>query len=274
MNKIIEKELLNNNVVKLVIEAPRIAIKRKAGHFVIVKINEKGERIPLTIADADAEKGTITLIIQKVGVTSHKLMSMEAGDTIMDVVGPLGHATEIENKGTILCAGGGVGIAPLLPIARAFKEAGNKVVSVIAARSKDLLILEDEMKACSDELIIMTDDGSYGKQGLITHGMEEFLSGEKVNLAVAIGPAIMMKFAALTTKKYNVETIASLNTIMVDGTGMCGACRVTVNGKTKFVCVDGPEFDAHEIDYEEMLMRLGGYEAEERIAYEKFSAEN
>ena len=273
MNKIIEKELLNNNVVKLVIEAPRIAIKRKAGHFVIVKINEKGERIPLTIADADAEKGTITLIIQKVGVTSHKLMSMEAGDTIMDVVGPLGHATEIENKGTILCAGGGVGIAPLLPIARAFKEAGNKVVSVIAARSKDLLILEEEMKACSDELIIMTDDGSYGKQGLITHGMEEFLSGEKVNLAVAIGPAIMMKFAALTTKKYNVETIASLNTIMVDGTGMCGACRVTVNGKTKFVCVDGPEFDAHEIDYEEMLMRLGGYEAEERIAYEKFSAE-
>ena len=274
MNKIIEKELLSNNVVKLVIEAPRIADKRKAGHFVIVKIDEKGERIPLTIADADRGKGTITLIIQKVGVTSHKLLKMEAGDTIMDVVGPLGHATEITNLGTVLCAGGGVGIAPLLPIARAFKEAGNRVVTVLAARNKDLLILEEEMRACSDEVIIMTDDGSYGKQGLVTHGMEEVLDREKVNLAVTIGPAIMMKYAALTTKKYNVETIASLNTIMVDGTGMCGACRVSVNGKTKFVCVDGPEFDAHEIDYEEMLMRLGGYEAEERLAYEKFMAAN
>ncbi len=274
MNKIIEKELLNKNVVKLLIEAPRIAAKRKAGHFVIVKIDEKGERIPLTIADADIRKGTITLIIQRVGVTSHKLMNMEAGDTIMDVVGPLGHATEIDNRGTILCAGGGVGIAPLLPIARAFKEAGNRVVTVLAARNKELLILEDEIRACSDEVIIMTDDGSHGKQGLVTHGMEEVLEREKVNLAVTIGPAIMMKFAALSTKKYNVETIASLNTIMVDGTGMCGACRVTVNGKTKFVCVDGPEFDAHEIDYEEMLMRLGGYEAEERVAYEEFMKEN
>jgi NAD(P)H-flavin reductase len=274
MNKIIEKELLSNNVVKLVIEAPRIATKRKAGHFVIVKIDEKGERIPLTIADADSQKGTITLIIQKVGVTSHKLLKMEAGDTLMDVVGPLGHATEIENRGTVLCAGGGVGIAPLMPIARAFKEAGNRVLTVLAARNRELLILEDEMRACSDEVIIMTDDGSYGKQGLVTHGMEEILDREKVNLAVTIGPAIMMKYAALTTKKYNVETIASLNTIMVDGTGMCGACRVSVNGKTKFVCVDGPEFDAHEIDYEEMLMRLGGYEAEERIAYEKFMESN
>ena len=274
MNKIIEKELLNNNVVKLVIEAPRIAVKRKAGHFVIVKINEKGERIPLTIADADIDKGTITLIIQRVGVTSHKLLNMEAGDTIMDVVGPLGHATETKNLGTILCAGGGVGIAPLLPIARAFKEAGNKVITVLAARNKELLILEDEIRACSDEVIVMTDDGSYGKQGLVTHGMEEVLDREKVNLAVTIGPAIMMKYAALTTKKYNVETIASLNTIMVDGTGMCGACRVSVNGKTKFVCVDGPEFDAHEIDYEEMLMRLGGYEAEERVAYESFMAKS
>lgn len=274
MNKIIEKELLSNNVVKLVIEAPRIATKRKAGHFVIVKIDEKGERIPLTIADADSQKGTITLIIQKVGVTSHKLLKMEAGDTLMDVVGPLGHATEIENRGTVLCAGGGVGIAPLMPIARAFKEAGNRVLTVLAARNKELLILEDEMRACSDEVIVMTDDGSYGKQGLVTHGMEEILDREKVNLAVTIGPAIMMKYAALTTKKYNVETIASLNTIMVDGTGMCGACRVSVNGKTKFVCVDGPEFDAHEIDYEEMLMRLGGYEAEERIAYEKFMESN
>jgi len=270
MNKIVEKEHLNNNVVKLVIDAPRIAQKRKAGHFVIVKINEKGERIPLTIADADPDKGTITLVIQKVGVTSHKLSLMNEGETIADVVGPLGHATEIDQVGTVLCAGGGVGIAPLLPIARAFKEAGNRVLSVLAARNRDLIILEDEMKECSDEIIIMTDDGSYGKQGLVTHGMEEFLEREKINLAVAIGPAIMMKFAALTTKKYNIPTIASLNTIMVDGTGMCGACRVTVDGKTRFVCVDGPEFDAHKIDYDEMIMRLGAYEDQERDDYEKY----
>jgi ferredoxin--NADP+ reductase len=270
MNKIVAKEQLNNLVVKLIIDAPRIAQKRKAGHFVIVKINEKGERIPLTIADADPKQGTITLVVQKVGVTSHKLFLMEKGDSLADVVGPLGHATEISNVGTVLCAGGGVGIAPLLPIARAFKEAGNSVVSVLAARNKDLIILEDEMRACSDEIIIMTDDGSYGKQGLVTHGMEEVLQREKINLAVTIGPAIMMKFASLTTKKYNVPTIASLNTIMVDGTGMCGACRVTVDGKTKFVCVNGPEFDAHKIDYDEMIMRLGAYQEQEREDYEKF----
>lgn len=270
MNKIVEKELLNDIVVKLVIDAPRIAKKRKAGHFVILKINEKGERIPLTIADSDPEKGTITLVIQKVGVTSHKLFLMDKGDHIADVVGPLGHATEIGKVGTVLCAGGGVGIAPLLPIARAFKEAGNRVVTVLAARNKELIILEDEMKTCSDEIIIMTDDGSYGKQGLVTHGMEEILQREKINLAVTIGPAIMMKFASLTTKKYNVPTIASLNTIMVDGTGMCGACRVTVDGKTQFVCVNGPEFDAHKIDYDEMIMRLGAYQEQERKDYEEF----
>lgn len=270
MNKIVEKEQLNNNVVRLVIEAPRIARKRKAGHFVIVKINKKGERIPLTIADADPSKGTITLVIQKVGVTSHKLCLMEAGDVIADVVGPLGHATETEKVGTVLCAGGGVGIAPLLPIARAFKNEGNRVLSVLAARSSDLIILEDEMRECSDEVIIMTDDGSYGKQGLVTHGMEEILEREKVNLAVTIGPAIMMKFASLTTLKYNIPTIASLNTIMVDGTGMCGACRVTVDGKTKFVCVDGPEFDAHKIDFDEMIMRLGAYEDQERDDYKEY----
>lgn len=270
MNKIVEKEQLNNNVVKLVIDAPRIAHKRKAGHFVIVKIDKKGERIPLTIADADTEKGTITLVIQRVGVTSHKLCLMNEGDTLTDVVGPLGHATETDNVGTVLCAGGGVGIAPLLPIARAFKKAGNRVVSVLAARNKELLILEDEMKECSDQLVIMTDDGSYGRQGLVTHGMEEILEAEKVNLAVTIGPAIMMKFASLTTKKYNVPTIASLNTIMVDGTGMCGACRVSVDGETKFVCVDGPEFDADKIDFDEMIMRLGAYEDQEREDYKEF----
>ena len=270
MNKIIEKKQLNNNVVKLVIDAPRIAQKRKAGHFVIVKIDKKGERIPLTIADADPDRGTITLVIQNVGLTSHKLSLMNEGDTLSDVVGPLGHATEIEKLGTVLCAGGGVGIAPLLPIARAFKEAGNRVVSVLAARNKDLLILQEEMNECSDKMIIMTDDGSLGKQGLVTHGMEEVLENEKVQLAVTIGPAIMMKFASLTSKKYNVPTIASLNTIMVDGTGMCGACRVTVDGKTKFVCVDGPEFDAHKIDYDEMIMRLGAYEDQERQDYQKY----
>ena len=272
MNKIVEKELLNNNVVKLVISAPRIAQKRKAGHFVIVKINKHGERIPLTIADADPSAGTITLVIQKVGVSSHKLFLMKEGDTIADVVGPLGHATEVSKVGTVLCAGGGVGIAPLLPIARAFKEAGNRVVSVLAARSRELIILEQEMKGCSDELIIMTDDGSYGKQGLVTHGMEEFLEREKINLAVAIGPAIMMKFASLTTKKYNIPTIASLNTIMMDGTGMCGACRVTVGGETKFACMDGPEFDGHLVDFEELIKRQRIYLPEERMAsmiYEK-----
>ncbi|MCA1756957.1 MAG: sulfide/dihydroorotate dehydrogenase-like FAD/NAD-binding protein [Bacteroidales bacterium] len=272
MNRIVEKEMLNKNVVKLVIEAPRIASKRMAGHFVIIKIDEKGERIPLTIADADPETGTITLIIQRVGVTSHKLSLMEAGDMLEDVVGPLGHATEVEKLGTVLCAGGGVGIAPLLPIARSFKEAGNRVITVLAARNRELLILEEEIRACSDEVIIMTDDGSYGRQGLVTHGMEEILEREKVHLAVAIGPAIMMKFAALTTAKYNVKTIASLNTIMVDGTGMCGACRVSVGGKTKFVCVDGPEFDAHLVDYDEMIMRLGGYDKQEREAYDRYVA--
>jgi len=274
MNRIVEKEMLNNNVVRLVIEAPRIAVKRQAGHFVIVKIDDKGERIPLTIADADPENGTITLIVQRVGVTSHKLTEMSAGDKLQDVVGPLGHATEVEKIGTILCAGGGVGIAPLLPIARAFKEAGNRVVTVLAARTKDLLILEDQIRSCSDETIIMTDDGSYGKQGLVTHGMEEVLEREKVNLSVTIGPAIMMKYASMTTKKYNVHTIASLNTIMVDGTGMCGACRVSVDGKTKFVCVDGPEFDAHLIDFDEMIMRLGAYDRQERDAYERFLKPN
>jgi NAD(P)H-flavin reductase len=270
MNRIVEKEMLNKNVVRLVIEAPRIASKRMAGHFVIIRIGDKGERIPLTIADADPAAGTITLIIQRVGVTSHKLSLMEAGDMLEDVVGPLGHATEVEKLGTVLCAGGGVGIAPLLPIARSFKEAGNRVITVLAARNRELLILEDEIRACSDEVIIMTDDGSYGRQGLVTHGMEEVLLREKVHLAVAIGPAIMMKFASLTTAKYNVKTIASLNTIMVDGTGMCGACRVSVGGKTKFVCVDGPEFDAHLVDYDEMIMRLGGYDKQEREAYDRY----
>ncbi len=269
MNKIIEKIQFSENVVKLMIEAPYIAKSRKAGHFVIVRVDEKGERIPLTIAGADTEKGTIMLVIQRVGVTSCKLCDMNIGDEVLDVVGPLGEATHIEKVGTILAAGGGVGVAPMLPIIEALKKAGNRILTVIAAREKDLIILENEVRENSDEVIVMTDDGSYGTKGLVTHGMEEFINKEKINEAVVIGPAIMMKFAALTTKKYNIPTIASLNTIMVDGTGMCGACRVTVGGKTKFVCVDGPEFDAHEVDFDEMIQRLGAYKEMEIAAYEK-----
>lgn len=269
MNEIVAKEFLSENVVKLVINNPLIAKKRKAGHFVIIKIGKEGERIPLTISQADPAKGTITLIIQRVGLTSYKLTSLNVGDVVTDVVGPLGHATHIEKKGTILCAGGGVGIAPLLPIVEAMHEAGNRVITILAARSKDLIILEKEMKACSDEVIITTDDGSYGQKGLVTERIEEIIKREKVDFAIAIGPAIMMKFSSMVTKKYNVPTVASLNTIMVDGTGMCGACRVNVGGKTKFVCVDGPEFDAHEVDFDEMLTRLGAYKTEEAIAYKE-----
>ncbi len=270
MNKIVEKELFSENVCKFVVEAPDIAIARKPGNFVIIRLDEKGERIPLTIASSDTEKGTITLIVQRVGVTTAKMLKMEEGDVILDIAGPLGKPTHIEKVGTVLCAGGGVGVAPLLPIVEGFKKAGNRVITVLAARSKDLIILEKEMKEFSDELIIMTDDGSYGKKGLVTLGMEEVIQREKVNISVVIGPAIMMKFAALTTKKYNIKTYASLNTIMVDGTGMCGACRVTVGGKTRFVCIDGPEFDAHEVDFDEMLQRLGAFKEQETEAYERY----
>jgi ferredoxin--NADP+ reductase len=270
MYKILEKEILSENVVKLVLEGKVIAANRKAGQFVIVKLGETGERIPLTIADSDAEKGTITLVIQKVGVTSHRLSLLEVGDTVSDLVGPLGRATEIEKVGTVVAAGGGVGIAPLYPIAKALKEAGNKLIVVLAARSKDLIILEKEMSTFADEVIIMTDDGSYGKKGLVTEGIEEVIKTDKANLCVAIGPAVMMKFVALLTKKYDLPTVASLNTIMVDGTGMCGACRVSVGGKTKFVCVDGPEFDAHQVDFDEMLKRLNAYTTDEKLAYDNF----
>jgi ferredoxin--NADP+ reductase len=274
MNRIVARENLSENVVKLEIESPLISRKRKAGHFVIIKIGEKGERIPLTISSSNAEKGTITLIIQKVGTTSHKVAALNEGDEITDIVGPLGHATKIENLGTILCAGGGVGIAPLLPIVEEMHKAGNRIISVLGARSKDLIILEKEIRAVSDEVIIMTDDGSHGNKGLITQGMEEVIRKEKIDMAVTIGPAIMMKFCSKLTLKYNIPTIASLNTIMVDGTGMCGACRVTVGGKTKFVCVDGPEFNAHDVDFDELLMRLDGYKAEEFENFIRYQEEN
>lgn len=259
MNKIVEKEHFSEHVVKLVMEAPLIARSRRAGHFVIVRADEGGERIPLTIADADTEKGTITLIIQEIGVSTKKICALEVGDSLADVVGPLGQATHIEKFGTLVCCGGGVGVAPLLPIIKAMKQAGNRVISILAARTADLIILEDQVKEYSDEVIIMTDDGSAGKKGLVTAGVEEVINREKVDMVVTIGPAIMMKFVALTTKKYDVPTMCSLNTIMVDGTGMCGACRVTVDGKTKFVCIDGPEFDAHKVNFDEMLMRLKSY---------------
>lgn len=259
MNKIISKEHFSEKVFRLVIEAPLIAKTRKAGHFVIVRVGEKGERMPLTIAGADPAKGTITLVVQKVGLSSTRLCDLNEGDYITDVVGPLGKATHIENFGTVVCAGGGVGVAPMLPIVQALKAVGNKVITVIAGRSKELIILEKEMRESSDEVIIMTDDGSYGKKGLVTEGVEEVIRREKVDKCFAIGPAVMMKFVCLLTKKYGIPTDVSLNTIMVDGTGMCGACRITVGGKTKFVCVDGPEFDGHQVDFDEMLKRMGAF---------------
>ena len=264
MNKIISKEHFSEKVFKLVIEAPLIAKSRKAGHFVIVRVGEKGERMPLTIAAADPVKGTITLVVQEVGLSSTRLCELNEGDYITDVVGPLGKATHIENFGTVVCAGGGVGVAPMLPIVQALKAAGNRVITVLAGRTKDLIILEKEMRESSDEVIIMTDDGSYGKKGLVTEGVEEVIKREKVDKCFAIGPAIMMKFVCLLTQKYQIPTDVSLNTIMVDGTGMCGACRITVGGKTKFVCVDGPEFDGHQVDFDEMLKRMGAFKDIER----------
>ena len=264
MNRIIAKERFSEKVFKLVVEAPLIAKARRAGHFVIVRVGEHGERIPLTIAEADPERGTITLVVQEVGLSSTRLCEMNVGDELADVVGPLGKATHIENFGTVVCAGGGVGIAPMLPIVQALKAAGNRVISVLAGRTKELVILEDEMRRSSDEVIVMTDDGSYGRKGLVTEGVESVIVREHVDKCFAIGPAIMMKFVCLLTKKYEIPTDVSLNTIMVDGTGMCGACRITVGGQTKFVCVDGPEFDGHQVDFDEMLKRMGAFKGEER----------
>ena len=274
MNRILSKRFFSDNVAELVVEAPLIARSRRAGHFVIIRVDALSERVPLTIAGADVEKGTITLVVQRIGVSTHKLLAMEPGECLHDIVGPLGRATRIEKYGTVVCACGGVGAAPMLPIAQALKKAGNKVITVLAARNKDLIILKEELAQWSDELIIMTDDGSMGKQGVVTVGVEEVINRETVNKCITIGPAIMMKFVALTTAKYNIPTEASLNTIMVDGTGMCGACRVTVGGKTKFVCVDGPEFDAHAVNWDEMLSRMKSYKAEETEALAAYQAGN
>mgnify|MGYP000484326721 CR=1 FL=1 len=273
MNKIISKERFSEKVFKFEIEAPLIAKSRKAGHFVIVRVGEKGERMPLTIAGSDVKKGTITLVVQEVGLSSTRLCELNEGDYITDVVGPLGQATHIEKFGTVVCAGGGVGVAPMLPIVQALKAAGNRVITVLAGRNKDLIILEKEMRESSDEVIIMTDDGSYGRKGLVTEGVEEVIKREKVDKCFAIGPAIMMKFVCLLTKKYEIPTDVSLNTIMVDGTGMCGACRITVGGKTKFVCVDGPEFDGHQVNFDEMLKRMGAFKNIEREEMHKLESE-
>ncbi len=270
MYTVIGKQLIGKATYQLDIKAPQIAKKHEPGHFVIVRVDEQGERIPLTITKSDLQIGTISLVFQIVGVTTDKLAHIPIGEDILDVLGPLGKPTDITGDGTILCAGGGVGIAPLFPIVKAFHERGNRIISVIAARSKDLLILEDEIASFSDKMVIMTDDGSYGKQGVITYGMEEVIQQEPITKSVVIGPAIMMKYASLLTKKYNIPTIASLNTIMVDGTGMCGSCRVSINGKTKFVCADGPEFDAHAVDFDEMITRLGSYKDLEANAYQKY----
>ncbi|MDR0939807.1 MAG: bifunctional dihydroorotate dehydrogenase B NAD binding subunit/NADPH-dependent glutamate synthase [Mediterranea sp.] len=270
MNKIIRKERLSEKVFKFEIEAPLIAKSRKAGHFVIVRVGEKGERMPLTIADADVGRGTITLVVQEVGLSSARLCELNEGEEITDVVGPLGQATRIERFGTVVCAGGGVGIAPMYPIVQALKAAGNRVVAVLAGRTKELIILEEETRACADEVIVMTDDGSYGRKGLVTAGVEEVIRRETVDKCFAIGPPVMMKFVCLLTKKYDIPTDVSLNTIMVDGTGMCGACRVTVGGKTRFVCVDGPEFDGHQVDFDEMLKRMGAFKSAEQNEMRRF----
>ena len=272
MNKIVRKEQLSEKVFLLEVEAPLIAKSRKAGNFVIVRVDKLGERMPLTIAEADIDRGTITLVVQTVGLSSTKLCRLNEGDLIADVVGPLGNPTHIENFGTVICAGGGVGVAPMLPIIQALKAAGNRVLSVLAGRSKDLIIMEDKVRESSDEVIIMTDDGSYGEKGVVTVGIEKFIQQEPhVDRVFAIGPPIMMKFSCLLTQKYNIPTDVSLNTIMVDGTGMCGACRLTIGGKTKFVCIDGPEFDGHQVDWDEMFKRMGTFkraEVEEMEHYE------
>ena len=263
MNKIISKKQFSERVFCFDIEAPLIAQSRKAGNFVIVRVDKNGERMPLTIADADIEKGTIKLVVQQVGLSSTKLCNLNEGDEVADIVGPLGNPTHIENYGTVICAGGGVGVAPMLPIIRALKRAGNRVLSVLAGRNKDLIIMEDEVRASSDETVIMTDDGSYGEKGVVTVGIEKFIRQEHIDKAFAIGPPIMMKFCCLLTQQYGIPTDVSLNTIMVDGTGMCGACRLTIGGKTKFVCIDGPEFDGSLVDWDEMFKRMRTFKAVE-----------
>lgn len=272
--RILKKEVLSDVTKLMVIEAPHVAKKAQAGQFIIIKIDQKGERIPLTIADYDRDAGTVTIIFQEVGKSTMHLGTLKEGDTVDTFVGPLGHPTEIRSYGTVICVGGGVGIAPIFPIARSLKEAGNQVISIIGARNKDLLFWEDRMSAVSSELVVCTDDGSKGRKCLVTEPLKEILSsGREIARVWAIGPAIMMKFVSLTTEPFKVPTIVSLNTIMIDGTGMCGGCRVPLKEGAQFVCVDGPEFDGHLVDWDGMLGRLQFYRDEERIALERFKHE-
>ena len=271
MYPILQKQILSPTVKLVIVKAPLAAGRAKAGQFVIVRMDERGERIPLTIADFDSTAGTITLIFQEVGKSTMQMGTLEVGDGFLNVVGPLGHPTEMENYGTVVGVGGGVGVAPLFPIARALKQAGNKVISIIGARNQSLLFWEERMRAVSDELIVCTDDGSYGRKALITEPLQEILAERKIDRVWAIGPAVMMKFAATTTRPFNVPTIVSLNTIMIDGTGMCGGCRVVLdNGGAQFVCVDGPEFDAHRVDWDSLLARLSFYREEELLAVKRY----
>ncbi len=264
MNKVLYKERLSDEVFRMRIEAPLIAKERRPGQFIIVQIDtEYGERIPLTIADADLQEGSITIVFQTVGATTHRLALIDEGEYIKNILGPLGHPTKIEKYGKVLCVGGGIGVAPMYPIAQGMKHVGNEVKIIMGARNKELLIMEDEMMKIADELIICTDDGSYGRKDLVTKPLKELSESWKPDLVVVIGPPIMMKFCAETTRPYGIHTIVSLNTIMVDGTGMCGGCRVSVGGETKFVCVDGPEFDGHLVDFDNMMLRLGTYKERE-----------
>ena len=272
MNKILEKEVLSDVTKLMVVEAPLVARKAQAGQFVIVRVDEYGERVPLTIADYDREAGTIVLIFQEVGKSTMQMGTLEAGDELVTVVGPLGHATELDNFGTVVCIGGGVGIAPIFPIARALNEAGNTVISIIGARTSEYLFWEDRMRAVSDELIVCTDDGSYGRKALVTEPLKELLESpdKTISRVWAIGPMIMMKFVSLTTQPFEVSTIVSLNTIMVDGTGMCGGCRVLLDDGPQFVCVDGPEFDGHRVQWDNLLSRVQFYKEQEQVAVERW----
>jgi ferredoxin--NADP+ reductase len=273
-NTILEKSPIAEDIWRFIIEAPKIAKKRKAGNFVVVRANEHAERIPLTIVDSDLERGSITLIIQSVGKSTRLLNSLHAGDELADVVGPLGHPTRIDNFGTVVCVGGGVGTAEVLPIAMAAKAAGNEVISIIGARSKNLLILEDEMREASDELYIVTDDGSYERQGLVVDPLSDLIfEGRDPDVIYAIGPMPMMRAVAELTEPYNIKTFVSLNPVMIDGTGMCGGCRVVVDGQTRFACVDGPEFDAHQVDFDTLILRNRAYRDQEQIALERYETE-
>jgi len=272
--KIVKKRVLGPDSKMFVVEAPYVARNAKPGQFIILRVNERGERIPLTIAGSDREKGSVTIIFQEVGKTTKLLGTLEEGDEILDFVGPLGKPTEIENFGTVMTLGGGFGTAVLYPLVKAIKEKGNYVITAIGARTKDLVILEDEMREISDEVYITTDDGSYGRKGFVTEVLADFLKeGRKIDRVFSVGPVPMMKATANVTKPYGVKTIVSLNPIMVDGTGMCGACRVEVGGKTKFACIDGPEFDAHEVNFDLLMKRLGMYREEEKASLERFLEE-